>query len=90
MAKGRNFGILLPVSSLPSGEGIGTLGTEAYNFVDFLSESGGKIWQVLPLNPTNYGDSPYQSCSSDALNYYFIDLQQLVCDGLLKKGETVL
>lgn len=90
MAKGRNFGILLPVSSLPSGEGIGTLGTEAYNFVDFLSESGGKIWQVLPLNPTNYGDSPYQSCSSDALNYYFIDLQQLVCDGLLKKGEIVL
>lgn len=90
MAKGRNFGILLPVSSLPSGEGIGTLGTEAYNFVDFLSESGGKIWQVLPLNPTNYGDSPYQSCSSDALNYYFIDLQQLVCDGLLKKCEIVL
>ena len=90
MAKGRNFGILLPVSSLPSGEGIGTLGTEAYNFVDFLSESGGKIWQVLPLNPTNYGDSPYQSCSSDALNYYFMDLQQLVCDGLLKKGEIVL
>jgi len=90
MAKGRNFGILLPVSSLPSGEGIGTLGTEAYNFVDFLSESGGKIWQVLPLNPTNYGDSPYQSCSSDALNYYFINLQQLVCDGLLKKGEIVL
>lgn len=75
---------------MPSGEGIGTLGTEAYNFVDFLSESGGKIWQVLPLNPTNYGDSPYQSCSSDALNYYFIDLQQLVCDGLLKKGEIVL
>lgn len=90
MAKGRNFGILLPVSSLPSGEGIGTLGTEAYNFIDFLSESGGKIWQVLPLNPTNYGDSPYQSCSSNALNYYFIDLQQLVCDGLLKKGEIVL
>ena len=80
----------MPVSSLPSGEGIGTLGTEAYNFIDFLSESGGKIWQVLPLNPTNYGDSPYQSCSSDALNYYFIDLQQLVCDGLLKKGEIVL
>ncbi len=90
MAKGRNFGILLPVSSLPSGEGIGTLGTEAYNFIDFLSEAGGKIWQVLPLNPTNYGDSPYQSCSSDALNYYFIDLQQLVKDGLLKKGEIVL
>ncbi|MDE6666858.1 MAG: 4-alpha-glucanotransferase [Clostridia bacterium] len=86
----RNFGILLPISSLPSGEGIGTLGKEAYNFIDFLSEAGGKIWQVLPLNPTNYGDSPYQSCSSNALNYYFIDLQTLVEEGLLKKEEVVL
>ena len=86
----RNFGILLPISSLPSGEGIGTLGKEAYNFIDFLSEAGGKIWQVLPLNPTNYGDSPYQSCSSNALNYYFIDLQMLVEEGLLKKSEIDL
>ena len=90
MTSGRSFGILLPVSSLPSGEGIGTLGKEAYNFIDFLSQAGGKIWQVLPLNPTNYGDSPYQSASSDALNYYFIDLQLLVESGLLKKSEIVL
>lgn len=90
MTNGRNFGILLPVSSLPSGERIGTLGKEAYNFIDFLSEAGGKIWQVLPLNPTNYGDSPYQSASSDALNYYFIDLQLLVEDGLLKADEISL
>ncbi len=90
MTNGRNFGILLPVSSLPSGEGIGTLGKEVYNFIDFLSEAGGKIWQVLPLNPTNYGDSPYQSASSDALNYYFIDLRLLVEDGLLKESEISL
>lgn len=77
----------MPVSSLPSGEGIGTLGKDAYNFVDFLYGSGAKIWQVLPMNPTNYGDSPYQSCSSDALNYYFIDLEILVKDGLLKEDE---
>ncbi|MDE6869011.1 MAG: 4-alpha-glucanotransferase [Clostridia bacterium] len=89
MKDDRNFGILLPVSSLPSGEGIGTLGKEAYDFIDFLAGSGGKIWQVLPLNPTNYGDSPYQSCSSDALNYYFIDLNMLCRDGLLKKSEIV-
>ena len=86
----RNFGILLPISSLPSGEGIGTLGKEAYNFIDFLAEAGGKIWQVLPLNPTNYGDSPYQSCSSNALNYYFIDLHKLAEDGLLKREEIVI
>lgn len=86
----RNFGLLMPVSSLPSGEGIGTLGRKAYEFVDFLYRSGAKIWQVLPLNPTNYGDSPYQSCSSDALNYYFIDLELLVKDGLLKKEEICL
>lgn len=79
----RNYGVLLPVSALPSGEGIGTLGKEAYNFIDFLHGAGGRVWQVLPLNPTNYGDSPYQSCSADALNYYFIDLEFLVEEGLL-------
>ncbi len=83
----RNFGILMPISSLPSGEGIGTLGKAAYKFVDFLYRSGARIWQVLPLNPTNYGDSPYQSCSSDALNFYFIDLETLAKDGLLKEEE---
>ena len=88
MEKKRNYGILMPISCLPSKEGIGTMGDEAYGFVDFLSQSGAKIWQVLPLNPTNYGDSPYQSCCSDALNYYFIDLALLVRDGLLKADEV--
>ncbi|MDE6613679.1 MAG: 4-alpha-glucanotransferase, partial [Clostridia bacterium] len=72
---------------LPSDEGIGTLGEEAYRFIDFLSLSGASVWQVLPLNPTNFGDSPYQSCSSDALNYYFIDLGLLKKDGLLNEEE---
>ena len=90
MKKTRKFGLLMPISSLPSAEGIGTLGEDAYRFVDFLCAAGGSVWQVLPLNPTNYGDSPYQSCSSDALNYYFIDLFALVKDGLLKKNEIRL
>lgn len=77
----------MPISALPSNEGIGTLGEWAYRFVDKLSAAGGTVWQILPLNPTNYGDSPYQSCSSDALNYYFIDLDLLVKDGLLKRDE---
>ena len=88
MEKKRNYGLLMPISSLPSEEGIGTLGNEAYRFVDYLSRSGAKIWQVLPLNPTNYGDSPYQSCCSDALNYYFIDLALLVKEGLLTESEV--
>lgn len=84
----RNFGILMPISSLPSNEGIGTLGDKAYKFVDFLASSNAKIWQILPLNTTNYGDSPYQSCSSNALNYYFIDLAYLVQDKLLTAEEV--
>ncbi len=87
--KHRKYGILMPVSSLPSEEGVGTFGVAAYRFVDFLSRYGASVWQVLPLNPTNYGDSPYQSCSADALNYYFIDLNLLVKDGLLDKSEIV-
>ena len=62
----------MPVSSLPYNEGIGTLGAGAYGFVDWLEMAGMKIWQVLPLLPTGYGDSPYQSYASDALNFYFI------------------
>ena len=73
----------MPVSSLPSDCGIGTLGAGAYAFVDGLYSAGMKIWQVLPLLPTGYGDSPYQSCASDALNPYFIDFATLVKEGLL-------
>ena len=79
----RKAGVLMPVSSLPSPFGIGTLGKGAYAFVDWLAIAGMKIWQVLPLLPTSYGDSPYQSCASDALNYYFIDFDELKNDGLL-------
>lgn len=83
----RKFGILAPISSLPSEEGIGTMGKTAYEFADYLHGVGGTVWQILPLNPTNYGDSPYQSCSSNALNYYFIDLRLLEEKGLLTKSE---
>lgn len=84
----RNFGILLPLSCLPSKEGIGTMGKSAYSFIDYLKKAKASVWQVLPLNPTSYGDSPYQSCSSNALNYYFIDLQTLIEEGLLKEEEA--
>ena len=78
----RSSGILMPVFSLPSPYGIGTLGKEAYMFVDFLRKAGQRYWQILPLNPTNYGDSPYQSFSAFAGNPYFIDLDELAADGL--------
>ncbi len=77
----------MPVSSLPSPFGIGTLGKGAYDFVDWLERAGMKIWQVLPLLPTGYGDSPYQSFAADALNYYFIDLDILEKEGLLEKSD---
>ena len=75
------------ISSLPSPYGIGTFGKEAYKFVDFLKESGQKCWQILPICPTSFGDSPYQSCSSYAGNPYFIDLDFLEEEGLLEKDE---
>ena len=81
----RGAGILLPVTSLPSPYGIGTFGKAAYEFVDFLRAAGQKYWQVLPLGPTSYGDSPYQSFSAYAGNPYFIDLEILVEEGLLEK-----
>ncbi len=80
-------GILLPVSSLPSPYGIGTFGKSAYDFVDFLNAAGQTCWQVLPLNPTSYGDSPYQSPSSFAGNPYFIDPELLFADGLLSDED---
>ena len=84
----RAAGILLSVSSLPSPHGIGTLGKAAYAFVDFLSEAGQKYWQMLPVGPISYGDSPYQSFSAFAGNPYYIDLDMLVSDGLLTAGEV--
>ncbi len=83
----RKSGILMPVSSLPSGYGIGSFGKEAYDFVDFLDKCGQKVWQVLPLNPTSYGDSPYQSPASAAGNPYFIDLEILCEKGLITNEE---
>ena len=96
----KKAGILLPIFSLPSKYSIGSLGKEAYKFVDFLKESNQNYWQVLPVNPTIYGDSPYQSPSAFAGNYYFIDpdtlvkegrSRQRVCKGLReKRGESRL
>jgi len=80
-------GIIMPVSSLPSKYGIGSFGKAAHDFIDFLDATGQKCWQVLPLNPTSYGDSPYQSPASVAGNPYFIDLEILVQKGLLNKAD---
>ena len=84
----RTCGILMPIFSLPSPYGIGTMGQDAYDFVDFLEKAGQTYWQILPLNPTNYGDSPYQSFSSYAGNPYFIDPDMLIQEGLLTKAEV--
>ena len=83
----RTSGILLPISSLPSPGGIGTMGAAAREFVDFLHAAGQHYWQILPVCPTSYGDSPYQSFSTFAGNPYFIDLDQLAEAGLLTPEE---
>ena len=83
----RKSGILMPMTSLPSPWGIGTMGKSAYHFVDFLRAAGQTYWQLLPLGPTSYGDSPYSSFSTFAGNPYLIDLDLLVKDGLLLRGE---
>lgn len=83
----RSSGILMAVSSLPSPYGIGTLGQAAYDFADFLHAAGQHYWQMLPLGPTSYGDSPYQSFSAYAGNPYYIDPDLLIADGLLTKSE---
>ncbi len=80
-------GILLPVSSLPSPYGIGTMGRAAFEFIDFLDACGQTCWQVLPLNPTSFGDSPYQSPAAVAGNPYFLDLDILMEKGLLRKDD---
>ena len=84
----RSSGILMPLSSLPSPYGIGTMGKAAFQFVDFLASAGQKSWQLLPLGPTSFGDSPYQSFSSFAGNPYFVDLDLLIKDKLLKASEV--
>ncbi len=84
----RGSGVLMHISSLPSKHGIGTFGKEARQFVKLLHNAGQKYWQVLPLNPTSYGDSPYQSFSAFALNPYFVDLDILVKKGYLLKKEV--
>lgn len=83
----RKSGILMPISSLPSDYGIGTFGKEARKFVDFLKKAKQTYWQILPLSPTSYGDSPYQSFSTFAGNPYFIDFDILKDWGLLKKSD---
>ena len=79
--------MLMPVSALPGAYGIGCFSKEAYEFVDILKEAGQKLWQILPLGQTGYGDSPYQSFSTFAGNPYFIDLETLIEDELLTKEE---
>lgn len=83
----RASGVLMHITSLPSPYGIGTVGKEAYKFVDFLRDSHQTYWQILPIGPTSYGDSPYQSFSTHAGNPYFIDLDMLKDDGLLKQSD---
>ncbi len=83
----RSSGILFPVFSLPGKYGIGCFSEEAYRFVDFLKEAGQTYWQILPLGPTGYGDSPYQSFSTFAGNPYLISLEDLIAQGLLTEEE---
>ena len=83
----RSTGVLLPIASLPTKYGIGGFSKEAYDFVDWLKASGVDYWQILPLGPTGYGDSPYQSISTFAGNPYFIDLETLIKEGLLTEEE---
>ena len=84
----RSSGILLPVFSLPSPHGIGCFSKEAYQWVDFLVKAGQKYWQILPLGPTSYGDSPYQSFSTYAGNPYFIDLEELIKAKYLTRAQV--
>lgn len=85
----RECGMLLPIASLPSRYGIGSFSREAYEFIDILKEAGQSYWQILPLGPTGFGDSPYQSFSAFAGNPYFIDLERLTEEGILTKEECL-
>lgn len=83
----RTAGILMPISSLPGRYGIGCFNLRAYEFVDFLRDAGQTYWQILPIHPTSYGDSPYQSFSTFAGNPYFIDIEALISEGVLSYAE---
>ena len=83
----RQSGVILHISSLPSPYGIGSMGAEARQFVDFLAQAGLRYWQILPLGETNDSNSPYQSPSVFAGNHLFIDLRQLCAEGLLEQSE---
>ncbi len=85
--KERSSGVLMPISSLWGDTGIGTLGDSAYRFVDFLKQAGQSYWQILPICPTSFGDSPYQSFSTFAGNPYFIDLHLVAKEGYIKEEE---
>ena len=85
--KERAAGVMLHISSLPSDTGIGNLGAGAYRYIDFLNTSGISIWQICPLGPTGFGDSPYQCFSAFAGNPYFIDLHPLLIEGLITEKD---
>src|SRR6201981_3190722 len=85
----RGAGVLLHPTSLPGPTGIGTLGRFAFQFVDFLADTGMRYWQICPLGPTGYGDSPYQCFSAFAGNPYLIDLSAFVAAGLLTEADLV-
>ena len=84
----RYAGILLPITALPSPYGVGTMGAQARNFVDFLAKAKQKLWQVLPLVPTGYGDSPYSSSCAVAGSPYLIDIDELIAQGLITREEA--
>ena len=83
----KENGILLHISSLPGKYGCGTMGKEAYDFVDFLAKSNVNLWQILPIGPTSYGDSPYSSLSAFAFNPYFINPDMLLKWGLIEESD---
>lgn len=85
----RRCGVLLPITSIPSKYGIGGFSKECYEFVDFLERAGQSLWQILPLGPTGYGDSPYQSFSTYAGNPYFIDLEELIEAGWITQEDCL-
>ena len=85
----RKSGVLMHITSLPSRGGVGTLGQAAYDFVDFVRDSGMNIWQMLPVGPTGYAESPYQSASSHAGNPLMIDFDLMIADGLLSSVTVI-